>query len=85
MLIIIFATHKKNSLQKLSQLDKLDFLMIGLFTISSFSFVFAITYTTIAKALLIISISPMISAVLSYVFLSEKISITTLVALITTF
>ena len=85
MFIIVCITHKKNSLQKLIQIDKFDILLVLSHTIGSFSFVIAISYTTIAKALLIISISPILSAVLSYIFLSEKISIYTFITLLATF
>jgi drug/metabolite transporter (DMT)-like permease len=79
--IILIFTYKKKIGQRLATMDRADGLCVLCNVIGSFSFVLAISYTTIAKALLIISISPVISAILSYIFLSEKISITTLLSI----
>lgn len=80
--IALAFIYRKNFFSKLLSSDRLDLLCALFHTIGSFSFVLAITHTTIAKALLIISISPIISAILSYIFLSEKISIATFIAII---
>ena len=84
MIIFIAFTYKKKFFIAVVNIDKLDLLVAFLFSIGSYSFVIAISYTTIAKALLIISISPIISAVLSRIFLAEKILLGTLLTIVFT-
>lgn len=83
--IILVFFYKKKILIQFTSLQKPDFLLAVLHALGTFCFVLAVIYTTIAKALIIVSIAPIISAVLSYFFLSEKISISTLLAIVITF
>lgn len=53
-----------------------------LFAISSICFVLAINLTTVANALVIISVQPLIAALLSWVFLKEKSPLITWIAII---
>lgn len=80
--LILALIYKKNFFSTIIRFDKLDFLLAICYAIGAFSFVFAISHTTIAKAILIVSVSPIISAIFSYFFLSEKITISTMWAMI---
>ncbi len=83
--VMLVILYQKNIFAILTNTDKFDFLLGVLHAAGSFTFVLAISYTTIAKALIIISISPFFSAILSYFLLSEKITIATLFTMLVTF
>ncbi len=57
---------------KIFQFDAAMLRSAALFAISSFSFVSAIKITSAANVLVIISATPMVSAVLAHIFLKEK-------------
>ncbi|MCP4328493.1 MAG: DMT family transporter [Alphaproteobacteria bacterium] len=56
-------------------------LIGGLFTISSICFVTAISFTTVANALVIISVAPLFAAIFSLVFLREPVALRTWIAI----
>ena len=56
-------------------------LMVGLYSLGTISFIFAITHTSVANTLIILSTTPLFAALVSWALLKERIEIRTLVAI----
>jgi len=57
-------------------------LMVGAYSLGTISFVFAITHTSVANTLIILSSTPLFAALISRVILQEKIQPRTMVAIL---
>jgi len=57
-------------------------LMVGAYSLGTISFVFAITHTSVANTLIILSSTPLFAALISRVILHEKIQPRTMVAIL---
>ncbi len=77
IVLIIFITYRRTTLQQFKNIGKRGILLGFLFGLSTIFFVTGVQYTSIANALVIISTSPVFAALLSWAFLKEKTSLRT--------
>ena len=82
VVLVIVITYKSKTLQQFINIGKRGILLGFLFGLSTIFFVTAIQYTSIANALVIISTSPVVSALLSWGFLKEKTSLRTWITML---
>ena len=80
--LTMLVFFRKTTLQQFKNIEKLDMLLSVLFAIGTFGFVFAIQNTTVAKVLVIVSVSPVFTALFSYIFLKEKIALRMVIAML---
>ena len=72
IIVILFITYRSKAVNELINIGK-GGVLIGLLTaLGGTSFILAIHYTSIAKTLVIISISPIVVAIVSLIMLKEK-------------
>jgi drug/metabolite transporter (DMT)-like permease len=72
VLIILYATYRKNTFKELKNIGKPG-VWIGLLSgIGGVTFIAAIQYTSIAKVLVIISTAPMVVAIISWAIINER-------------
>ena len=82
ILIILLISYRSKALKEVKKIGK-DGILIGILTgFGSVTFVFAVQLTTIASALVIISIMPMMTAIISWIILKEKSGIFTWLSMI---
>ena len=82
VLIILFMTSGSKAVDEVKQIGK-DGIFIGILTgLGSVTFVFSIQHTTIASTLVIVSIMPMMIAVISWLILREKSGIFTWISMV---
>ena len=85
ILIILLITHRSKALNEVKKIGK-DGVLIGILTgLGSVTFVFAVQFTSIASALVIISIMPMMTAIISWLILKEKSGIFTWFSMVLVF
>ena len=85
ILIILLITHRSKALNEVKKIGK-DGVLIGILTgLGSVTFVFAVQLTSIASALVIISIMPMMTAIISCLILKEKSGIFTWFSMVLVF
>ena len=85
ILIILLITHRSKALNEVKKIGK-DGVLIGILTgLGSVTFVFAVQLTSIASALVIISIMPMMTAIISWLLLKEKSGIFTWFSMVLVF
>lgn len=85
ILIILLITHRSKALNEVIKIGK-DGVLIGILTgLGSVTFVFAVQLTSIASALVIISIMPMMTAIISWLILKEKSGIFTWFSMVLVF
>ena len=85
ILIILLITHRSKALNEVKKIGK-DGVLIGILTgLGSVTFVFAVQLTSIASALVIISIMPMMTAIISWLILKEKSGIFTWFSMVLVF
>lgn len=77
IIIIVVFTYRRKTLYQFKKIGKLGLFSGFIFGLSTIFFVTAIQFTTIANALVLISTSPVFSALLGKVFLGEKTNIRT--------
>jgi drug/metabolite transporter (DMT)-like permease len=80
LLIVLFLTSRGHLLANIKAMGKTGIYVAIAMAISSVTFVLAFENTSAAKALVTVALIPMISAIMSFVFLKERISIATGVA-----
>ena len=72
IIVILLLTYRSKAVNEIINIGK-GGVLIGILTaLSGTSFILAIHYTTIAKTLVIISISPIMVAIISLIMLKEK-------------
>ncbi len=77
LLLFVVLTNGRGTLRVFRQMG-LAGLVVGLcFTCASVSLVIALSYTSVAKTLVIMSSTPLIAAIFGWVFLGERISAVT--------
>jgi len=85
IVVILLLTYRSKTVNELINIGK-GGMLIGLLTaLGGTSFVLAIHYTSIAKALVIISISPIVVAIVSLIMLKEKPTLYTWISMILVF
>jgi len=85
IVVILLLTYRSKAVNELINIGK-GGMLIGLLTaLGGTSFVLAIHYTSIAKALVIISISPIVVAIVSLIMLKEKPTLYTWISMILVF
>ena len=82
MWLAVSLFHPNRVVQQYRTLWGPGLLMIGIYSFGTISFVFAITHTSVANTLIILSSTPLFAALISRVFLQEKIELRTLVAIV---
>jgi len=80
--LITFLTYRSTTIRQFIKIGRRGVLLGFLFGWSTIFFVTAVQYTSIANALVIISISPVFSALLSWKFLGEKTSLRTWITML---
>ena len=82
VLIILLMTSGSKAVDEVKQIGK-DGIFIGILTgLGSVTFVFSIQHTTIASTLVIVSIMPMMIAIISWLILREKSGIFTWISMV---
>ena len=82
ILIILLVTYQSKALNEAKKIGK-DGILIGILTgLGSVTFVFAVQLTSIASALIIISIMPIMTAIISWILLREKSGVFTWFAML---
>ena len=85
IIVILFITYRSKAVNELINIGK-GGVLIGLLTaLGGTSFILAIHYTSIAKTLVIISISPIVVAIVSLIMLKEKPTLYTWFSMILVF
>jgi len=85
IIVILFITYRSKAVNELINIGK-GGVLIGLLTaLGGTSFILAIHYTSIAKTLVIISISPIVVAIVSLIMLKEKPTLYTWLSMILVF
>jgi len=85
IIVILLITYRSKAINELINIGK-EGVLIGLLTaLGGTSFVLAIHYTSIAKTLVIISISPIMVAIVSLIMLKEKPALYTWLSMIIVF
>lgn len=74
--------HGRNSIGLLTATGKRGLLAAALFTLSTIFFILAITHTSVANTLVIIATAPLWAAILSRLFLKERIGLLTWIAIL---
>ena len=85
IIVILLITYRSKAVNELINIGK-GGVLIGLLTaLGGTSFILAIHYTSIAKTLVIISISPIVVAIVSLIMLKEKPALYTWLSMIIVF
>jgi len=85
VVVILLLTYRSKAVNELINIGR-GGMLIGLLTaLGGTSFILAIHYTSIAKALVIISISPIMVAIVSLIMLKEKPALYTWISMIIVF
>jgi len=85
IIVILLITYRSKAVNELINIGK-EGILIGLLTaLGGTSFILAIHYTSIAKTLVIISISPIMVAIVSWMMLKEKPALYTWISMIIVF
>ena len=85
IIVILLITYRSKAVNELINIGK-GGILIGLLTaLGGTSFILAIHYTSIAKTLIIISISPIMVAIVSLIMLKEKPALYTWLSMILVF
>ena len=85
IIVILLITYRSKAVNELINIGK-GGVLIGLLTaLGGTSFILAIHYTSIAKTLVIISISPIMVAIVSLIMLKEKPALYTWISMIIVF
>ena len=85
IIVILLITYRSKAVNELINIGK-EGLIIGLSTgLGWISFILAIHYTSIAKTLVIISVSPIMVAIISFILLKERPALYTWIAMIVIF
>ena len=85
IIVILLITYRSKAVNELINIGK-EGVLIGLLTaLGGTSFILAIHYTSIAKTLIIISISPIMVAIVSWMMLKEKPALYTWISMIIVF
>ncbi|UCD67770.1 MAG: DMT family transporter [Betaproteobacteria bacterium] len=81
----IWQQHGDAAPQKIRAVGVPGLVSGALFTVMFISFVIALSRTTVANTLIVVSISPFFAALLGWVFLRERVALRTVLAMIAAF
>jgi len=81
MWLLISFRHPNRVWQQYRTVRGPGLLMVGAYSLGTISFIFAITHTSVANTLIILSITPLFAALISRVLLHEKIAVRTMIAI----
>lgn len=82
MIIMLGFYFRSNTLRQIRNIGAAGVLLIIIFTGSTVSFIFALSYTSVANTLVIIATAPIFAAILSRVILGESISLMTAITIL---
>ncbi len=83
LLLVLAVTERSGVIASFRGLGRDGWLFTAFLTISSATFLLALNYTTVANVLFLQAASPMLAALLGWLFLSERISRRTFLAVAT--
>jgi drug/metabolite transporter (DMT)-like permease len=75
MWLIVSFTYPNRAWQKYKSMGRGDWMMVLIYSMGTVSFVTAITHTSVANTLIILSTTPMFAAIIGRLFLSEPIPV----------
>ena len=81
MWLVVSFIHPNRVWQQYRTVRGPGLLMVGIYSLGTISFIFAITHTSVANTLIILSTTPLFAALVSRVLLKEPIELRTLVAI----
>jgi len=81
ILVVMFFRYREQTGLVIRNNGRLGILIACLFTCSTICFISALTYTSVAHTLVIISAAPVFAALLSRIFLSEPIQMRTMIVM----
>ena len=82
VLLYLIAVNRKGLVSDFSRIGYVGLFVALFFGINSVTFVLALEFTTIANTLIIISSAPIITAILGWFVLGEKVTIPTIIAML---
>ena len=82
MWLVINLVYPNRAWQQYKTVRGPGMLMVGAYSLGTISFIFAITYTSVANTLIILSTTPLFAAIIGRLLLHEKIQPRTMVAIL---
>lgn len=82
MMFVMFLRYRGRALDKLFSIGLAGCGLIVLYAVGNLSFIYSLKHTAVANTLLILSTTPLFAAIISRVFLKEKIPMVTGVAIV---
>ena len=81
MWLVVSFTRPNRVLQQYKTVRGPGLLMVGMYSLGTISFIYAITHTSVANTLIILSTTPLFAALISLLVLKERIELRTIVAI----
>jgi len=81
MWLVVSFTSPNRVRQQYRSVRGPGLLMVAMYSLGTISFIFAITHTSVANTLIILSTTPLFAALIGWVVLRERIELRTLVAI----
>jgi len=82
MWLIVNLTYPNRAWQKYKSMGRGDAMMVLIYSMGTISFIVAITHTSVANTLIILSTTPLFAAIIGWVFLREPIPVRTWCAIL---
>jgi len=82
MWLIVNLTYPNRTWQKYKSMGRGDAMMVLIYAMGTISFIVAITHTSVANTLIILSTTPLFAAFIGWIFLSEPIPVRTWCAIL---
>ena len=82
MWLVVSFTHPNRVWRQYKTVKGPGLLMVACYSLGTITFIFAITHTSVANTLIILSTTPLFAALVSWIALREKIELRTLVAIV---
>jgi drug/metabolite transporter (DMT)-like permease len=82
VILVLFWQHRKHAFKKVLQLGKFGFASGLMWALMFSCFMLALTMTTVANALIVMSLSPLFTSLLAFVFLKQKVVLRTWVVIV---
>ena len=81
VMLALFWQHRQLAVKKIMKLGKFGFASGLMWSLMFSCFMLALTMTTVANALIVMSLSPLFTSLLAYVFLKQKVVLRTWVVI----